>query len=300
MRTPIVSVISGYYNRESLVFDSLQSVLDQSFPEFELIVFDDCSTDATFARLQEFASKDQRVRIFRNQVNLGFTKSMNLHLRAATGKYIAVHGSGDISHPDRLRKQFEFLEANETYALVSCKVNNVHANGRVTVREKGVGEIKFTDLLESNRFFHGDVMYRRRVFEALGGYREVFRVAADYDLWLRMTKSHSAYILPDVLYTANSPPGTLSRRIRNRVDQKTNVGYAKHLVKHDLSISSIDELVDVDLSTDTGLAADIIKLFLLALKWGQITDASYASKMYKQIFGKSIYPAFGRSLFDKL
>lgn len=296
MRSPIVSVISGYYNRESLVFDSLQSVLDQSFRELELIVFDDCSTDATFDRLREFANQDDRVRIFRNEVNLGFTKSMNLHLRAAIGKYVAVHGSGDNSHPDRLRKQVDFLEAHGPFAVVSCKVKNVHSNGSVTVSDKGNGEITHADLLHSNRFFHGEVMYRRQVFEELGGYREVFRVAADYDLWLRMTKTYSAYVLPDVLYTSNSPAGTLSRRIRNRVDQKINVGYAKQLVKHNLSVSSLEELTEVDLSNDSDLAADMTKLFMLALKWGQITDARYASKSYRQIFGKSIYPAVGRAL----
>ena len=291
MNEPAVSIITAYYNRENFVEDSIRSILDQSFENWELLVFDDRSTDATYDRLKKIAAEDARIKLEQNATNLGFTKSMNLHLRRARGRYIAVHGSGDISHPDRIQKQFDFLEANRDVTVVSCKTEMIDRNGRCVSLDKGTGRISHDNLFVENRFFHGEVMYRRDLFEQLGGYREIFRVAADYDLWLRMSQHGDGYILPDYLYTLNSPSDGLKLKIKNRVDQKIVVGYSRHLVREGLGALSLEELRTLDLSADRQLRSDLLNVLKTAIKRKQFDAVKYAAKKFREIFGENIFIA---------
>ena len=116
-----ISVIMSVYNGEEYLAEAIDSVLGQSFSDFELIVINDCSTDGTSEILCKYASLDARVKVHTNEVNLRLPSSLNKAISLAEGKYIARMDADDICLPDRLEKQFEFMESHPDVALSSCR-----------------------------------------------------------------------------------------------------------------------------------------------------------------------------------
>lgn len=201
---PLVTAVSVFYNRGAFVKDSVGSLLQQTLPELEILIVDDGSTDNTAEELRGLDDPRLKALI---QPNGGFTRAMNGAIAQARGKYIAVHGSGDISLPERLAKQAAYLDANPDVGVIGCAIQS---RGRVW---KG-GDAKeplLPRVLKSNPFTHGEVMFRRDLFEKVGGYRELFRFAQDRDLWLRMGRHCNYYVLPDVLYERYYLPGGVGR-----------------------------------------------------------------------------------------
>ena len=188
---PTVTVITGYYNRAPVLARTLDSIVNQSFQDFEFIVVDDASTDDTWARLQELAARyqDPRLVIKRNETNKGFTRTMIDAIAESTGTYIAVQGSGDLSAPTRLAKQVAVLKARPEVTAVGCYYTNIVENTGVRrPRYPNADAVDFAALLRWNVFSHGEVMIRRTSYNTAGGYRPAFVYALDYDLFLRLIK----------------------------------------------------------------------------------------------------------------
>lgn len=206
---PVVSIVTVFYNRARYVAASLQSLLAQSYPHIEIIAVDDGSTDGTLAELDRF-SRDPRVKVI-GKPNSGFTNSMRDAIAISTGSLIAVHGSGDISHPDRIARQVEALRLRPGVGIVGCHVVNPVIGQN---RAKRVGRPNGLDfraeLLRGNMFTHGEVMYRKELYEAAGGYRPFFVLGQDLDLWLRMSRLSGYWIVEDILYTREEIPGGVS------------------------------------------------------------------------------------------
>ena len=121
VNAPKISVIMSVYNGEDYLAEAIESVLGQSFEEWELIVVNDCSTDRTGEILQQFALRDARVKVVTNEINLRLPSSLNKALLLANGKYIARMDADDICLPERLEKQYLFMEQNADVALSSCR-----------------------------------------------------------------------------------------------------------------------------------------------------------------------------------
>lgn len=176
---PRVTVISAWHNRTDDLEASVRSVLDQEGVDFEFVVVDDRSTDETGSLLAGIVHP--RFRVLRNARNLGFTRSIRRAAAEARGDYIAVHGAGDISAPGRLAAQV---------ALLDARPDAVAAGTGVVNHDMATGErlsIDFPPMDSGSTIYtHGEVMFRRAVYEAVGGYREVFQFAQDADLWRRM------------------------------------------------------------------------------------------------------------------
>ena len=109
---PKISLIMSVYNGEDYLVEAIESVLNQTFKEFELIVINDCSTDSTGEILNRFAELDKRVKVHTNEVNLRLPSSLNKAITLAQGKYIARMDADDICLPERLEKQYNFMENN--------------------------------------------------------------------------------------------------------------------------------------------------------------------------------------------
>jgi len=203
---PKVSIITVYYNRDYCVEESIKSILNQSYHDFELILVNDGSTDGT---LEEFRKiNDPRVRIIDHQ-NIGFTKSMIEAIKESKGDYIALHGSGDISLANRIAMQCEVLDANKNVGLVGClrTVENRTEYEKINEYKGGnwvEGEYFYGDaskvILQKNLFAHGSVMFRRAVYSKVGGYRDFFHYAQDRDLWVRMSRECEFCVLDEILY----------------------------------------------------------------------------------------------------
>ena len=195
--TPRVSVISAWHNRSDDLEASIRSVLDQEGVDFEYIVVDDASTDgSTRARLQ--AIEHPRLRLVLCGTNVGFTRAMREAASLARGEFIAIHDAGDISHPGRLAAQVAFLDAQPDHVLVGTRVeNHVLTTGERHIVEfrlnetRGVGGLIFT---------HGEVMFRRADYEAVGGYRPIFYYSQDNDLWRRLAERGKLGHVDELLY----------------------------------------------------------------------------------------------------
>ncbi len=196
-KIPMVSVILPTYNRVALLDCAIQSILSQSFAEFELIVINDASTDDTKEYLDNLAKKDSRVRFIHNKENNypDISKNLNEGLRLAQGKYIARLDDDDYwCDVDKLKKQVEFLESHQDYVVCGGGTIVVDENDKEKFRyfKPATDETIRKRALFANPFTHSTVMFRREVALAVGGYGN-FKNAEDWDLWLRMGEKGKLY-----------------------------------------------------------------------------------------------------------
>jgi glycosyltransferase involved in cell wall biosynthesis len=194
---PKISVIMSVYNEETYLSQAIESVLNQTFGDFEFIIIDDGSTDDSFEIIKSYT--DQRIRLMKNESNIGLTRSLNIALGLAVGEYIARQDADDSSLPDRFAEQVSFLEKHPETVLLGTGVYVIDEGGKVLRRE--IPSIApGQKLRESNQFVHGSVMFRRAAIAQLGLYQELFRYSQDYELWLRIASHHSVANLPNPLY----------------------------------------------------------------------------------------------------
>lgn len=198
---PDISVIMSVYNGEDYLAEAIQSVVDQTFQNWELIIINDCSKDSTPEILADFAAKDARIKLHNNEVNLRLPTSLNKAISLSTGKYIARMDADDICLPDRLEKQFRFMEENSDVALSSCRFmtvkNGVYASG-------GAGGRCDHDalramLLVTNPILHPGVIAKAEVMKRFL-YDTTLTCTEDLELWTRMVaQGQKIRILPECL-----------------------------------------------------------------------------------------------------
>lgn len=206
-RFPRVSVVCAWYNRADFVRDTVDSLLDQDFDDYEIVLVNDGSTDPRVREILD-SYDSPRLRVI-HQENTGFVGAIRKAIGNSGGEYIAVMGAGDTSLPARLRKQAEFLDTHPDHIGVACGLREAEVDNDwkiVRVRDLGLKarpEITHAQVLGRihSPFTHGEVMYRRSAYEAVGGYRPFFRFTQDLDLWCRMSRYGGKYaVIPDVLY----------------------------------------------------------------------------------------------------
>ena len=194
-----VSVIMSVYNGERHLRESVDSILNQTFKDFEFIIINDGSSDKTMDILKAYG--DKRI-ILITQDNMGLTKSLNNGIAIAKGRYIARQDADDKSEIDRLEKQVNYMESNLSVGLLGTMFKIIDENGmfRRTSYLPVDNEIIKERLVEINQFCHGSVMIRKVALEKVGTYRDYFKYAQDYDLWLRISESFHVSNLPEPLY----------------------------------------------------------------------------------------------------
>ena len=187
---PKISLIMSVYNGEDYLAETVESVLCQTFTEWEFIIINDCSTDNTSKILAEYASKDARVKVHTNKTNLRLPSSLNKALSLAEGKYIARMDADDICMPDRLQKQYDFMEANPNVDLSSCRFltlkNGVYSSGGCG--GKGDNESIKALLLVTNPILHPGIIAKAEVIKELC-YDKNFTCTEDMELWTRFALS---------------------------------------------------------------------------------------------------------------
>jgi glycosyltransferase involved in cell wall biosynthesis/pyruvate-formate lyase-activating enzyme len=197
---PDISVVMSVYNCTKYLESAIQSILEQTYGNFEFIIVNDGSTDNIDDILNKF--DDCRIRVINNTENLGLARSLNVGIKAARGKYIARMDADDLSIPHRFEKQIEFLEKNPSHAMVGSSYYVVDESGK-TVAHVDVltdsGDIK-KGLIKQNWFGHGTVMMRKSSIESIGGYDEQFVCAQDYDLWLKFAENYEIANIQEPLY----------------------------------------------------------------------------------------------------
>jgi len=201
MKTPKVSVLLPTYNGAKFIAVSIESVLSQSFRDFELMVIDDGSTDTTAEIVKKFSDKDERVVFISNESNLGIQKTLNRGLQIAKGEYIArIDDDDQWSETGKLESQVKFLDADSDYMLVGTGVIVVDENRKELFRflEPGSDEDIRNRILFKSCFMHSAVLFRKDAVLKLGGYSEdeSVRHVEDYELWLRLGRVGKLHNLP--------------------------------------------------------------------------------------------------------
>jgi GT2 family glycosyltransferase len=203
MNPPQVSVVMTVLDGGRYLDEAVQSILDQTFSDFEFIILDDGSTDGTWERLADYAVWDTRIRLVRNPENLGVRRSLNQGLALAQGEYIARQDADDRSAPQRLAAQASFLGSHPEVGLVGTLVNVMDGDGAplAAVFPDALDDAALQSLLlETCPICHGSVMLRRRCLDATGFYDEGMEEAEDYELWLRLAEVTRLANLGERLY----------------------------------------------------------------------------------------------------
>lgn len=200
MENPLVSVIIPTNNRKEYIVKAINSVLSQTFKALEIIIIDDGSTDGSDKVISEFIRNSPDIIAIKNEINLGIVVSLNKGIRAARGKYIARLDDDDVwCDNKKIEKQVDFLEKNPEYCLVGGGVIKIDKNGKEIVRYLLPEEDEDIrkKILINNVFAHTAVIFRKDIFQKVGGYDEQFIFIEDWDLWLKMGKVSKFYNLQD-------------------------------------------------------------------------------------------------------
>lgn len=200
MPPPAVSVIMSVRDGEKTLSRAINSILDQSFSDFEFIVINDGSVDKTPDIIDYYAAIDKRVVAF-HQDNIGLTKSLNRAIRVANGKYIARQDADDVSLPDRLRLQFKLAESQQADMVAGdFKVVEKQSTGHMlsyVARPSSMKFLKLRMLLSGNKLAHTTLFFRR--IQGLE-YNEQFKYSQDFELLLRFIRRHrKVSIVPEVV-----------------------------------------------------------------------------------------------------
>jgi hypothetical protein len=202
---PLISVVMAVYNGEAYLTEAIESLLRQTMPNFELVAVDDGSTDGSLRILNELQTLDSRIRVIRNETNIGLAASLNRGIAASNAEIIARADADDVYHLERLQRQMDAMVANPDLTIVGSAVSFIDEDGHPqTIRPDPTfpttcRQIRLHSLLGCC-LWHTTVMFRKKAIQSVGGYSTDFRGGPeDYDLWSRLSPDHRFINLPEVL-----------------------------------------------------------------------------------------------------
>jgi len=220
-----VSVLMSVYNGERFLSESIDSILNQTFKNYEFIIINDGSTDKSGEILHNYVDKDTRI-ILIKQSNKGLTYSLNKGISLARGKYIARMDADDISLPIRLEEEYKALTTNPKAVLVACFFEIINKNGNIIrpgyVPKRHIKRL----LLYKNRLVHSSVMFLKEIFNKIGRYK--LRYAQDYDLWLRLAEQGDIVVIDKILHRYRYNPSGIS--VTKQQEQAFCANLAKNCV----------------------------------------------------------------------
>ena len=192
----------GVHNGAKTLARAIDSIVNQTYSNFELIICDDCSTDMSESIVKGYTQKDKRIKLIKNNHNSGLAVSLNHCIEIAEGEYLARMDDDDISHINRFEKQIKFLDNHPEYSIVgSCR--RTFDNDGVWNTYGTAGELSKEDIIKCNIFTHPTVMMRKKDVLKAGMYTVSDRTmrGQDFDLWCKMyAQGFKGYVLGDVLF----------------------------------------------------------------------------------------------------
>ena len=208
----MISVTMPVYNAERFVKEAIESILAQTYADFECIVINDGSTDGSEEIIKSFS--DARIKLI-SQPNRGVIGALNTGLKAAQGTYIARMDADDVSEPTRLEEQIRFMKAHPTVALCGTWAKTIDENG------KELGAYDYPPathtairlaMVRSNPFIHPSVMFTRKAIEKVGVYKKGYKHAEDYELWTRMVATFETANIPKHLLRYRITSGSITQK----------------------------------------------------------------------------------------
>lgn len=231
MRAPILSIVMPVFNSEKYVGTAIESILKQTYNDFELIIIDDGSTDGSLKIIKSF--KDKRIRIIINDSNRGIVYSRNRGLQEAKGKYIGMFDSDDVAHSSKFEEQIEFLEKNKDFGMVGSWVRIIDEMGNLTGKNwklTASSEMIPAIMLFKNYFLQSAVLYRS---ECISKYRfqEDFEIGEDYKIWLEIIADYRVWNIQKYLvqYRVHPQSSTSNHALLRQYDEVIFTGLLKRL-----------------------------------------------------------------------
>jgi glycosyltransferase involved in cell wall biosynthesis len=229
---PKVTVLMPVYNGDRYLREAINSILTQTFQDFEFLIINDGSTDSTRELICSY--NDPRIRLIDNEHNLGLTRSLNKGLKLAEGEFIARQDGDDVSEPERLAKQIAFLKTHPEVALVGTWYKDIDPQGSLIGKCNlpcNSIEIRW-NILFYCPFVHSAVMFHKStIVEQVGFYNEAFSYAQDYDLWWRIARRLPVANINEYLMKLRTNPDSMTATYGNVVDDEplqikfSNIGY---------------------------------------------------------------------------
>lgn len=220
---PPISVLMPAYNAERYIALAIESMLAQTFKDFEFVIVDDGSTDNTWSIIQEFAKRDNRVVPVKHKKNLKICEALNTGIGRARGKYIARMDADDWSYPDRLEKQYKFMEENPEIVISGGSIEICDINLK-TLNKRGYN---LTDrairkkLFRYSPFCHPATIFRTAAVREAGGYAGQLYDAEDYELYFKLGLHGNFGNLPDTLLKLRTRAGSVSQSRAPRQERLT-------------------------------------------------------------------------------
>ena len=198
---PLVSFVISAYNDEELIINSLESVVSQTYKNIEILILDDASEDGTLLQIENFAKQHKNIRVYKNKKNIGLTKSLNLLIKEANGEYIARQDSDDFSNINRIREQINTMKELD---LDFCGTRAVIKQNNKIIPNLSFYLPKSLLIKYKNPFVHGTLVFKKKVFEEVGGYNEKFYYSQDYKLIIDLIqKKYKFKIIKKPYYVLN-------------------------------------------------------------------------------------------------
>lgn len=231
----LISIVLPVYNGEKYLRESIDSVLAQTYKNWELLIVDDCSTDSSAAIAKEYASKDRRIYYYLNEKNLRLPRNLNKGFRLAKGDYLTWTSDDNKFKPTALEKMYDALKNNQNaqFVFASCRVINSEG--------EEIEYIMVDDKRKKQIVGHNVVgacfMYTRKAYEEVGEYNPDFTLVEDYDYWQRIYAKFNAVAISDILYEYRWHDGALTSTMKKDVFNKT---LEKMLLKNRSLFGKID------------------------------------------------------------
>lgn len=218
---PTLSVVMPVHNALPFLDQSVRSILDQHFSDFEFVIGDDASTDGSRESLRAWARRDSRIRLFEGERQRGPAGSSNWVVGHARASLIARMDADDVAHPDRLRRQIEVMRAHSDAVLVGALGDSIDCEGR---RIRPVDRWRITRKSCFAPFSHSSILIRREAFDRIGGYREECAFWEDLDLYLRLSRVGRLVVISEDLGSYRHAPTSTrlvsdARRVERAVDR---------------------------------------------------------------------------------
>jgi glycosyltransferase involved in cell wall biosynthesis len=244
---PLLSVLMAAYNAEKYVGAALRSLLLQTYPNIEILVCDDCSTDATASCIEQI--RDPRIRFFKNTTNKGKNVTCSDLLEQANGTYISVHDADDISLPERFVTQMEFLITHPEFAMCGTNFISFLDNGLIIGKSSlETNPMQIREKIKKSSQFHGPtIVFKKDILKQIGGFYRYFTRAEDIDLTMRMLEKFQATNLPQHLYLYRHVNTSLTNNLSGYNIER--LGHAKllyYLADERMKNNGIDSLMRGD------------------------------------------------------
>ena len=191
----LVSIVLPVYNGEKYLAESIESVLNQTYKNIELIIVNDCSTDSSEEIILKYKEKDDRIIYTKNETNLKLPKSLNVGFRLASGEYYSWTSDDNAYHNDNIEKMVMFLEKNKDVGLVFCGYNVIDETGEdCGIKYEQEGSVIYNNVVGAC------FLYRSYIANSIGGYRDDMFLVEDYEYWLRINLKYKIAKIEEYLY----------------------------------------------------------------------------------------------------